>query len=138
LKHFHLLNILSTIGKFVRISLSPHELSIDLNNVHIQFLHHVQITEETENLTCSDPLSFRIEFFLNLKDLSIGTLDPTVELKMKSTHHVVSGLLAYHVNHGTACVLLDLHVLYYFKIRVYHYPSRLCNSRVFPVLRLFI
>jgi hypothetical protein len=57
---------------------------------------------------------------------------------MKSTHHVVSGLLAYHVNHGTARVLLDLHVLYYFKIWVYNYPSRLCNSRVFPVLRLFI
>jgi hypothetical protein len=61
-----------------------------------------------------------------------------VELKMKSTHHVVSGLLAYHVNHGTTRVLLDLHVLYYFKIWVYNYPSRLCNSRVFPVLRLFI
>jgi hypothetical protein len=33
---------------------------------------------------------------------------------MKSTHHVVSGPLAYHVNHRTAPVLLDLHVLYLF------------------------
>jgi hypothetical protein len=55
---------------------------------------------------------------------------------MKSTHHVVSGLLAYHVNHGTARVLLDLHVLYYFKIWVtvayFLYFDCLFNTAIGP------